>query len=145
MRSSRGLSPTGSAARKFDGEIKQENIKLVSVSPFRAVIRVHDEDGNDDQEEDDLEPERNDDSELGIHRQPIDAALNNAYRASSPIKEDSQIMRNEREQYLQQFNEKKTPRQQVAQSSERIKKESEYMRSQRENFLNGFSGSPQQT
>ena len=95
MRSSRGLSPTGSAARKFDGEIKQENIKLVSVSPFRAVIRVHDEDGGDDHEDDDLEPERNDDSELGIHRQPLDA-----YRASSPIKEDSQIMRNEREQYL---------------------------------------------
>ena len=73
MRSSRGLSPVGSASRKFDGEIKQENIKLVSVSPFRAVIRVQDE-GNEQEEEeqdDDLEPERNDDSELGIHRQPI--------------------------------------------------------------------------
>jgi hypothetical protein len=53
-------------------------------------------------------------------------------------------MRNEREQYLHQFNEKKTPRQN-AQSSERIKKESEYLRTQRENFLNGFSYSPQQT
>lgn len=132
MRSSKGLSPTGSASRKFDGEIKQENIKLVSVSPFRAVIRVQEDDNGDDHDEnedDDLEPERHDDSELGIHRQPLDQAMNNAFRASSPIKEDSQIMRNEREQYLQQFNEKKTPRQQVAQSSERIKKESEYMRS----------------
>jgi hypothetical protein len=53
-------------------------------------------------------------------------------------------MRNERENYLQQFNEKKTPRQN-GQSSERIKKESEYLRTQRENFLNGFSNSPQQT
>jgi|LauGreDrversion4_2_1035121.scaffolds.fasta_scaffold115545_2 hypothetical protein len=71
MRSSRGLSPTGSASRKFDGAIKQENIKLVSVSPFRAVIRVQEDEGGDDHdenEEDDLEPERNDDSELGIHR-----------------------------------------------------------------------------
>jgi hypothetical protein len=74
MRSSRGLSPAGSASRKFDGEIKQENIKLVSVSPFRAVIRVQDDEGNeqeDEDQDDDLEPERNDDSELGIHRQPI--------------------------------------------------------------------------
>jgi hypothetical protein len=117
MRSSRGLSPTGSATRKFDGEIKQENIKLVSVSPFRAVIRVQ-EDEDQDEDEEDLEAEKNDDSELGIHRQPImmepPTALNVAYRASSPIKEDSQIMRSEREQYLHQFNEKKTPRQQMA-------------------------------
>lgn len=147
MRSSRGLSPAGSASRKFDGEIKQENIKLVSVSPFRAVIRVQDDEGNEQEEDDDLEPERNDDSELGIHRQPINQegeAVNTGYRAQSPIKEDSQVMRNEREQYLHQFNEKKTPRQN-AQSSERIKKESEYLRNQRENFLNGFSNSPQQT
>lgn len=85
MRSSRGLSPTGSASRKFDGEIKQENIKLVSVSPFRAVIRVQDDENDqDDDLDDDLEPERNDDSELGIHRQPLNQqvdALNTGYRA----------------------------------------------------------------
>ena len=86
MRSSRGLSPVGSASRKFDGEIKQKNIKLISVSPFRAVIRVQDDEGNEQEEEeqdDDLEPERNDDSELGIHRQPINQgeALNTGYRA----------------------------------------------------------------
>ena len=85
MRSSRGLSPTGSASRKFDGEIKQENIKLVSVSPFRAVIRVQDDENDqDDDQDDDLEPERNDDSELGIHRQPLNQqvdALNTGYRA----------------------------------------------------------------
>jgi hypothetical protein len=68
MRSSRGLSPTGSASRKFDGEIRQENIKLVSVSPFRAVIRVQDDKDQDDDQDDDLEEERHDDSELGIHR-----------------------------------------------------------------------------
>jgi len=55
MRSSRGLSPTGSASRKFDGEIRQENIKLVSVSPFRAVIRVQDDEDQDDDQDDDLE------------------------------------------------------------------------------------------
>jgi hypothetical protein len=68
MRSSRGLSPTGSASRKFDGEIRQENIKLVSVSPFRAVIRVQDDEDQDVDQDDDLEAERHDDSELGIHR-----------------------------------------------------------------------------
>ena len=156
MRSSRGLSPTGSSSRKFDGEIKQENIKLVSVSPFRAVIRVQEDEGDqdDDHDDDDLEAERHDDSELGIHRQPLNQeALNTGYRAQSPIKEDSQVMRNEREQYLQNFNsgnnnnnygERKTPRQ-GAQSSERIKKESELLRIQRENFLNGFQSSPPQT
>jgi len=59
----------------------------------------------------------------------------------SPIKQDSQGLRAEREQYLQSFAaERKTPRQQAAkESQERIKKESEYLRIQRENFLNGFS------
>jgi hypothetical protein len=58
---------------KFDGELKQENIKLVSVSPFRAVIRVQDDEEEEEPEEagDDLEADRPDDSELGIHRQPL--------------------------------------------------------------------------
>ena len=47
FRSTRGMSPQ-STKSKFDGEIKQENIKLVSVSPFRAVIRVQ-------EDEDDME------------------------------------------------------------------------------------------
>jgi hypothetical protein len=61
IRSSRGANPTGSgsSSRRVTDHINQEKIKLVSVSPFRAVVKV--EDGSDEGHDsgDDFEPENN--------------------------------------------------------------------------------------
>lgn len=99
-------------------------MKLVSVSPFRAVIKV--EGGEDTEDSIDEEEE--------FQRQQTMAYLdehiaNPAPRNHSPIRTDSQALRGQRENYLQSFNEQLPQRQGSAhQSQERIKKESEYLR-----------------
>ncbi len=103
LRSTRGASPLSSHGQ----EIKQENMQLVSVSPFRAVIKV-----NQDEEEEEDEDEENPEEDHAFEREEEQMMMNSqGFRHQSPIKEDSQIMRGQREQYLQSFGDtRKTPR-----------------------------------
>lgn len=52
-RSTRGASPLSGK-----GEIKQERMQLVSVSPFRAVVKVEDEEEEEDESEEGEEFDR---------------------------------------------------------------------------------------
>lgn len=54
MRSARGSTKGSVSSRRVTDEIKPEKMKLVSVSPFRAVVKVQPEDGDDSLDE---EPE----------------------------------------------------------------------------------------
>jgi hypothetical protein len=119
-------------------------MKLLSVSPFRAVIRVQDNNESDDN--DSLEDEGNLQRETLTQQQNHQLDHFNKQSIQSPIKGDSQAMRGPREEYLTSFNEKRAQsgsgRQNQfsgSKSQERIKKESEYLRSQRETFLSGFA------
>lgn len=115
-------------------------MKLLSVSPFRAVIKVQDNESDEDSlsEQGDYDLNRETMGQHVVEQQFKQPTM------SSPMKGDSQAMRGPREEYLSAFNEKRevqsTQSRQFSgsKSQERIKKESEYLRSQRENFLSGF-------
>lgn len=73
-------------------------MRLVSVSPFRAVVRVEKEDESSEDEEE-------------FQRQPTYSdAMPVHDRNHSPIKGESYALRGEKEMYLQTFNDKRTPR-----------------------------------
>ena len=106
-------------------EIKPENMKLVSVSPFRAVIKVEDDEDSLDEE---------------FQREGPEPSQLEPFVRNSPLRSDSLAMRQQREEPL---NERTLSLQTTAQQvHDRIQKESEYMRIQRENYINGFKSSP---
>ena len=74
--------------------INQEKIKLVSVSPFRAVVKVEDESDQEASADDEFEPEINpyENEQLGIQRQPIN---NDIYSSPNQMPYGMQPLMNE--------------------------------------------------
>ncbi|TNV72960.1 hypothetical protein FGO68_gene4322 [Halteria grandinella] len=136
--SSRHHHTESSSSRRVE-DIQPENMKLLSVSPFRAVIRVENNQSDEDSVEEEFDLQRE-----TMHREAMQQQHEfKQPTMQSPFKGDSQALRGPREEYITSFNEKRgsSARQSFSgsKSQERIKKESEYLRSQRETFLSGFA------
>ena len=143
-------------------EMKPENMKIISVSPYRALVKF---DRNHQRQDDSSDSGEDETLEESLLKRTAANALvgsthdltkfHNASQISaldqrnSPIRADSQNMRGQREQFLNTFNQKRQPderheetsggRAQHLKEQQKIKSESEYLRGQREQFLNGFS------
>lgn len=74
---------------RTNSECKPEKMKLVSVSPFRAVLKM-------EESEDDIKCQ--DDSDIP----ELDLSRNN--RRESPIKHNSEYLRGQRDHYLRTYN-----------------------------------------
>ena len=82
-------------------EVRPENLKLVSVSPYRAIVKIENQDSVDREEEEE-ELQRAEYEEGEKPRTTLSER-----RQRSPIKADSEYLRNQRDRFLRTFSEKR--------------------------------------